>query len=196
MHGYLQREKKEFFFDTFYNGPIHWICMSGSPKVAKIFFEILNKIDLYKLNKQNKTGIYYLVGKKTKNVIKILKILLEKGYDINFKPNGGNSILTDFVFHFNPDLEVIEFLLQNGANARIMTTQNKTLYERIEESINNQLFYTQSQNQIKLKIFQFFERYSQLNKEEEEEEEEEAIKEELNNDNTDANYNNEVENKE
>ncbi|KAK8891475.1 hypothetical protein M9Y10_028684 [Tritrichomonas musculus] len=172
--------------------------MSGSPKVAKIFFEILNKIDLYKLNKQNKTGIYYLVGKKTKNVIKILKILLEKGYDINFKPNGGNSILTDFVFHFNPDLEVIEFLLQNGANARIMTTQNKTLYERIEESINNQLFYTQSQNQIKLKIFQLFERYSQLNKEEEEEEEEEeeAIKEELNNDNTDANYNNEVENKE
>lgn len=143
----------------FYNGPIHWICMSGSPSVAEIILREFHHIKIHQLNAQNKTGLYYLIGKKTKNVIRILNILLQNGLDINFKPENGNSILTDFVLDLSPDLKVIEFLLQNGADSRIITTRNISLYEIIEDSVKNQIFYVQSQRKAKIQIFELFQKY-------------------------------------
>lgn len=158
-------KEKQFNF-LFYNGPIHWICMCGNLKVARLILKTLN-VSLYQLNAQNKTGLYYLIGKKTKNVINILKILFEKGFDVDFKSDNGNSILADFVLDLNPDLKVIEFLLQSGANPKIITSQSKTLYERIENSVKNQFFYVKSQKQIKQQIFELFQKYEKIEKNDE-----------------------------
>lgn len=136
--------------------------MSGNPKVAKIIINHFNHLYFNHTNQQNKTGLYYLIGKETSKIIDIINILLDNGLDINFTPKNGNSILTEFVFDVKPDLKVINFLLKNGADWNTMTTQNKTLYERIKESVENSFFYVQSQSQIKSKILEFFEYYKKI----------------------------------
>ncbi|OHS95600.1 hypothetical protein TRFO_38285 [Tritrichomonas foetus] len=143
----------------FYGCSIHNACITGEPKVVKLFFKF-SDLDINILNKYNKAWYHLLLGQKTHKVIKIIRILIKHGFDINHLPNDKcDSILTSFVLYFKRDFEVIEFLLKNGADAKIMTTQKKPLFDRIQENMKMSYTYPTSYNKDLLAINSLFLKY-------------------------------------
>ena len=146
---------------------IHWICKSGEPNVAKIFFA-QGKIDMYDLDEHGNSGPHYLLGLPTNKIIKILDVLFQNGFDINFQPvkktfdktyTKKNCLLADFVLYYDDYIAVIKYLLEHGANPNILIAQGNTIYNHVKNQI--EFSYISKKHQLKyhLKILSLFDQY-------------------------------------
>lgn len=102
------------------SGPIQWICQSKSPQIAKMIFEYHPEIDVNRVD-ENFISAPTTLAKKdmpVNDIIEMLTLFIEKGYEINRYDleNGQKTILESFCFTISPKLEVVKFLLNNGAN--------------------------------------------------------------------------------
>ncbi|OHT00071.1 hypothetical protein TRFO_33305 [Tritrichomonas foetus] len=108
------------------NSIAYSLCELCSPSTVKFAFDnFMSGIDLMKLsNAKNDPPLFALLrSKNSKNqqkIIKIVELFLEKGYPIDFQPEGKNTFLAEAclsIYHERTKpLELIKFLLLKGAN--------------------------------------------------------------------------------
>lgn len=94
------------------DGPVHWICTALDVDIAKAF--LLHNIDVNRINENNKTGFHLMSDKVGKEVIEILKLLINSGFDVNLKLPC--SVLECFCRSIKQSYKIIEFLIENGAD--------------------------------------------------------------------------------
>jgi ankyrin repeat protein len=92
---------------------IHWACQSKSPEIVEIV--VSKGIDVNRLDRNGKTGLYYLVDICPEDkIIRILEILMEHGLEIGKGPN--LSIMVDFATAIGKACKVIEWLFEHGVD--------------------------------------------------------------------------------
>ena len=94
---------------------VHWICQSKKPSIAKIL--CAKGIDVNRLDRDGRMGPYYSldIGEE-KDTIEILKEFLNSGLNINYHSKDKNTILGDFLTAITTPTQIIDFLLDNGAD--------------------------------------------------------------------------------
>lgn len=131
-------------------GVCHWACQLGDLDVARAMFSkpglLINRLD-----NQGNPGIFQLIDKysnqaETQNAIDLMKLLIEKGFDINIRAPKANgvykteSILEKFTTSIKPNVKIVEFLISNGADIKAYKKgQNRRLIDVIRQSRNKQM---------------------------------------------------------
>lgn len=102
------------------NGPIHWICQSKSPQIAKLFFEIHPEINVNRVDEFSVSGPLLLAQSDMpdSDILEMLKIFFNHGLDLNMHSveNGQKTILEGFCFSIVVRPEIVAFLLEKGAD--------------------------------------------------------------------------------
>lgn len=127
------------------DGVCHWICKLGDIEIAQLMLRT-KEIALNRIGANNHIGTYYLASNKKfkpENIIEILRLLLKKGFDLNFQPNPKfETTLEIFVNSiYSNKNKVIEFLLQNNASPYLLFSKknNITIYDFVKNSSNKPL---------------------------------------------------------
>ena len=117
-------------------GPVHWLCELLDLDVAREFLQ--HEILVNRIDNEGKTGFHYLIDKPpklTKTIIKIMKLLINYGFDVNVQCIRNNSktstVLETFCTCIKKSYDIIEFLIKHGANIYAETTKNSTLYDLV-----------------------------------------------------------------
>lgn len=131
---------------------IHYLCETGNPEIIRYVLGFCKDKNISKIvnrfDKNGRMGPTYLVDKKIPDttIIEILMILLEYGLDINALPkdddnhNTGNSIIFYFVRAIIPNLNVIKWLLENGADPYLKSHDGLSAYEACRNGATKKLF--------------------------------------------------------
>ncbi|OHT16844.1 hypothetical protein TRFO_12942 [Tritrichomonas foetus] len=102
-------------------GPIHWICRSSSPNIARLFFKYHPEIDVNRVDENNFTGpviLAFLREISSNDIIEIISLCLKHGYNLNTynRQNRQKSLIEVFCFAITVQPLVVQFLLDNGAS--------------------------------------------------------------------------------
>ena len=91
------------------------ICRSCKPNIARRILS--HNIDVYRLDKFGRFGPFYLPSRNEKNNIEIISLLIEYGFDINFKDEEGNSLLGSILYrNIRNQYKCCEWLILLGAD--------------------------------------------------------------------------------
>ena len=91
------------------------LCILGNPYIAKMILS--KKIDVHRMDKKGRTGPDFLQSDSNQpNFLKILSMLYEYGYNLNFKNKSGNTILGTYLTSLHPPKVIIEWLIIHGAD--------------------------------------------------------------------------------
>lgn len=134
------------------DGVIQWVCKLADPEIASLMLNTQN-VCVNRIGANNHIAPYYLTSNKKVSedkIISILQILIDKGYDINYRPPGSDLETTLEVFVnsiFSLKLNVIRFLIERKANPYMYISKNKkmTIYEFAEKNKNTKLLEIFSQ---------------------------------------------------
>lgn len=109
------------------DGPVHWICTMLDVDIAKAF--LLHNIDVNRIDENNKTGFHLMSDKihKEKEVIEIMKLLINAGFDVNLQLPC--SVLEEFCTSIKKSYKMIEFLIENGADIYVKDKDGNRLYD-------------------------------------------------------------------
>ena len=101
------------------SGAVHWACQSHNYNIAELI--ITKGINVNRLDENKKAAHFYLldVGEEKEN-LRILQLLMQYGYNINYHPPDGNTILGDFLTSIKKSYKIIEYLLQMGADTNVL----------------------------------------------------------------------------
>ena len=116
-------------FDRLGNAPLHTACES-SAEAVEILLNCNEKIDINKKNKNGFAPIHFAVLDINTEA---LKILIDRGANINIKEDNGNTPLWLAVMHNdeNDQTGIIKLLLDNGADPQIKNNHGNSLYKAL-----------------------------------------------------------------
>lgn len=118
---------------------VHYVCHCGDPQIAKI---VLDKgIDVNRFDEQGEVGPKELIDiSKTKDAIKILEMLVEKGFQLDLrKDETHNTLLGHYLASIMPYPEIVDWLIGHGADVNLpfigkdkknMTIKDKLLQKK------------------------------------------------------------------
>lgn len=125
---------------TTYFGIVHSICQCGSVSLARFVLNNVEEISVHRVTPDGFTGPHYLLGKPEKKIIAIMELLLNHGFEIDFKydPNSFTFLGECCYGLCSSDKErpfqVIKWLLDKGADPyTLMPSTRKTLYDTLKE---------------------------------------------------------------
>jgi ankyrin repeat protein len=102
----------------------------GNTKWLKILFNKKASPNIANARESGRSAIFFVITRKQKDtpeeVLYDLKILVRAGADVNFLDANGNTPLLVATKEENPDIKVIEFLLDNGAKPDIFNKSGET----------------------------------------------------------------------
>ena len=103
-----------------------YVCIYGNLDVVKILLE--HKADMYIETKLEKNYLTTLMIACSQNYTEIVRILLENGYDPNYKNQRGETALIYYSFIKNdkPSTEIIKILLEYGADINSTNSKGST----------------------------------------------------------------------
>ena len=113
------------------SGPVHWMCTLLDVDIAKEFLKF--NIDVNKLNQDGLTGFHLLINKskKKKEVLEIMKLLINAGFDVNIKRPNSVGILEAFSSAISKSYPAIKLLIENGADIYATDKQGIPLFDKI-----------------------------------------------------------------
>ena len=117
-------------YDIKSSGAVHWACQSHNYNIVELI--ISKGINVNRLDENGRTGPFYIldVGNEDEN-LKILKLLVQYGFNINYHPPKGNTILGDMLTGIKKPYKLIEYLLQVGADANVLLqAKTKTQHQQ------------------------------------------------------------------
>ena len=103
-------------------GPIHWLCRSKSPQIARLFFEYAKStINFYRIDEHGKLGPSLLANNSSvyeNDIIELLEIIISNGFNINYYNPETNTetVLESFVSSIEKPPQIIQWLLDHGAD--------------------------------------------------------------------------------
>lgn len=109
-------------------GLVHFACEYGDLDVAKKLSN-MNSFKVNRLDNLNRSGPYRFVFKRTKNskeVVDILQLLIDKGFQIDGIGQNCPSLLDSFVGGIEKKYDAIECLLKNGASVDVKYSRDST----------------------------------------------------------------------
>lgn len=126
------------------NGVCHWVCKMADYEVAKLMVKTQNVI-INRIGANNHLGPYYLANKtgstSDDEIIKILGVLFDKGFDPNFQPETGfcEPVLKCFLRTIKIRYPVIAYLVERGANPNIPWAEDRksTVLDEIKKRKND-----------------------------------------------------------
>ena len=121
---------------------IHWACRSHNPAIVKMFLD--KQIDIHRLDFNGNGGANQLVDIATDDeAIEILEMLKKEGYDFNRVDNNNNSmsLLEAYRTSISQPIEVIKWLVQNGADPtmKMKTNPKITIAEYTSRQSNTKI---------------------------------------------------------
>lgn len=133
--------------DIYQEGVCHWICTYRDIDVAKLMLNTPNVL-INRLDKAYKTGPTLLSEVRDRSlVVELIKLLIEKGFDINTQKNEDvPTLLESFISSISINYDAVEFLINQGARTdakhskRINTAgEHFTLIEVVNQGKNEKL---------------------------------------------------------
>lgn len=131
-------------------GVCHWICTLCDLDVAREMLKTPG-IDINRLDNMGRPGIFQLIDKdknekETQNIIKLIQLLIENGFNINVRaPKENNmykteSVLEKFTACIKPNMAIIQYLISCGADIYALKKgKNQKLIDAILQTRNSQL---------------------------------------------------------
>lgn len=131
-------------------GVCHWICTLNDIDVARAMLRTPG-VNLNRLDDKGRPGIFHLIDKDkseadTKNIIQLIDLLIENGFNINIRAPPENdifkieSVLERFTTCIKPNIEIINFLISRGANIyALKKNKNQRLVDGIMQTRNNKV---------------------------------------------------------
>lgn len=106
-----------------FDGPAQWACVYLDVDVANLLINnpYFNKDHYF----NGKPALQKLVNKIDDSVIPIMKMLFDKGYDLNQTKNNSPTILEFFITAITLNIKAIEFIINNGANMDAPFTKSR-----------------------------------------------------------------------
>ena len=106
-------------------GVCHCICQLADYDLAKAMLSTPG-VAINRLDQSVRPGIFFLLDKDKGNdeIIKFLSLLIENGFDVNIRAPPVNktfkteSVLEKFTFSLKPNLTIIKFLIEYGADIK------------------------------------------------------------------------------
>ena len=111
--------------NKFNKGACYWMCDFLDLDVAKKVIKTKD-FDINRFNRDFMLGPAVMVESKDKNVIPMLELLLENGFDINKRYNlNSPTLLESFLSTISKNYSVIEFLVKYGADINALHSRQK-----------------------------------------------------------------------
>lgn len=120
------------------DGAVHWLCQSKDVEIAKIMLS--KNIDVNRINHRGESGPFYLFDScEEEVVIQILELLIKHGFDVNiFGPESKTTCLGSCVIGITKNINVIEYLIQKGANINGPLRKYETIANYILKIVNSE----------------------------------------------------------
>lgn len=126
-------------------GICHWACLYSDVDTAKAMFK-LPGFDINRIG-DGKTGPSEMSNKRGKEILEMIELLIDNGFEINNTHDGKvPTLLESFVFISVPNYEAIKFLLNKGADvdAKVINPANNkgnniSIFQYVMKSLNQRL---------------------------------------------------------
>lgn len=105
---------------------VHWAAQSGNTEILRMVIEA--GADPLEKDDNNRPPTFSALCAPDDKIYEIMKILLEAGNDVNARNNVGVTIMSSLLIGNKPP-ELIQLLLDYGADLDIKMQNKKTLYE-------------------------------------------------------------------